>query len=93
MNITNFSEFYNMINRCNLQKTAPFSTFISVVDDYKLHCNCTNPSEKNVKRFKCVDLYVKLVNNNIPNYIPTIKSLLKFGKIIFSNNGKIIKVY
>ena len=93
MNISNFSELYNLLIRCNLQKVTPFSNFISIVDDYKAHCNCVNPTEKNIKRERCIDAYVRLVNTTLSSYMTIIKTTFKSGPIVFLNNGKIIKTY
>ena len=52
MLIHNFSECYNLLNRCNLTRISPFKEFISIVDDYKTHCMCTNPNQKESKKNK-----------------------------------------
>jgi len=93
MIINNFSEFSNLVMRCNLQGISPFSSFISLVNDYKAHCNCVNPTEKSIKRDRCVDAYVRLVNTTLSSYMTMIKSVFKSGPITFSNNGKVIKTY
>lgn len=93
MTIHNFSEFYNLLVKCNLSKISPFAEFVSIVDDYKAHCMCTNPSQKESKKSKCVITYRKIVNNNLANYMPSIKSILKCGPISFLCDGSILKNY
>jgi len=93
MLIHNFSECYNLLNRCNLTRISPFKEFISIVDDYKTHCMCTNPNQKESKKNNCVITYRKIVSNNLTNYIPNIKSILKSGPITFLCEGKPLKTF
>jgi hypothetical protein len=93
MNISNFSEFYNLIARCNLQNTSPFSIFKSHVDDYKAHCNCNNPDVRSNKKAQCVATYINLATGSISSYIAFVKSTVKTPAITFLNNGKVIKTY
>jgi hypothetical protein len=93
MNINNFTEFSSLIRNSNLESISPFSNFIELVENYKTLCGCKGAAVKESARTNANNTYVRIVTDNLPNYMPHIKNKIKESSISFYNEGVLIKTY
>jgi len=93
MNVTNFTEFYNLIKSCNLESNAPLDNFVKTVDQYITLCNCTNPKEKEIKLVESKRMYDSIIRGRISQFVVVIKAKKSAAVINFYSGGKLVKSY
>lgn len=93
MNISNFTQLYNLIKELGLQNNSPFDNFVKNVDQYLALCNCTQPREKEIKLKECKQIYECIVRTSMSSYAHTIKNKKSSSYLRFYNGGNLIASY
>ena len=93
MNISNFTQLYNIIKESGLQNSPPLDNFIMNVDQYASICECTAPQQKKAKLTDVKDMYYRIISGFISSYASTIKSKKGVEKIHCYDQGRLISSY
>ena len=87
MRVNNFSEFYSLLKRMNLQSVSPYNNFINCVDVYMHMCNCGNLRERAIKKQQAVNQYISLSKGVFSQHAKSV------SPIFFYNDSKLIIKY
>lgn len=93
MNISNFTQLYNLIKELGLQNSPPLDNFVKNVDQYIEVCSCTAPEQKKAKLKDVKSMYQRIISGSISSYASIIKSKKGIERLHFYSEGKLISGY